>query len=78
SVGCIVLGFATKMKGIRIYGLIISMIMIFKLSLIDFEKSSVLAYSLSFLIAGISCLIISMLYHFVNAAVEKNKIEAEG
>ena len=77
SVGCIVLGFATKMKGIRIYGLIISMIMIFKLSLIDFEKSSVLAYSLSFLIAGISCLIISMLYHFVNAAVEKNKIEAE-
>ena len=79
SVGCIVLGFAMKMKGIRIYGLVISMIMIFKLSLIDFEKSSLLAYALSFFIAGISCLVISMLYYFVNAAVgEKKKNSAEG
>lgn len=69
AVGCIVLGFVMKMKGVRIYGLVISMIMIFKLSLIDFEKSSVVAYALSFLIAGISCLIISMLYYFVNAAM---------
>ncbi|MBO4347837.1 MAG: hypothetical protein J5840_09400 [Lachnospiraceae bacterium] len=69
AVGCIVLGFAMKMKGVRIYGLVISMIMIFKLSLIDFEKSSVVAYAVSFLIAGISCLIISMLYYFVNAAM---------
>ncbi len=79
SVGCIVLGFAMKMKGIRIYGLVISMIMIFKLALIDFEKSSLLAYALSFFIAGISCLVISMLYYFVNAAVgEKKKNSAEG
>ena len=52
---------------------------IFKLSLIDFEKSSLLAYALSFFIAGISCLVISMLYYFVNAAVgEKKKNSAEG
>ena len=73
AVGCIVLGFAMKMKGVRIYGLVVSMIMIFKLALVDFEKSSLLAYALSFFIAGISCLIISMLYYFVNAAVEKNE-----
>lgn len=70
SVGCIVLGFVTKMKGIRIYGLIVSMIMVFKLALVDFEKSSLLAYALSFFVAGIACLVISMLYYFVNAAVK--------
>ena len=75
AVGSIVLGFGTKMKGVRIYGLVVSMIMIFKLSLIDFEKSSVLAYALSFFIAGVSCLIISMLYYFVNAAVAKAEAE---
>ena len=69
AVGCIVLGFGVKMKGIRIYGLAVSMIMIFKLALVDFEKSSFMAYALSFFIAGISCLIISMLYYFVNAAM---------
>jgi hypothetical protein len=64
-----------KMKGVRIYGLVVSMIMIFKLALVDFEKTSVLAYALSFFIAGISCLVISMLYYFVNAAVAKSEAE---
>ncbi|MBQ4275140.1 MAG: hypothetical protein II717_01260 [Lachnospiraceae bacterium] len=75
AVGCIVLGFVMKMKGVRIYGLVVSMIMIFKLALVDFEKTSVLAYALSFFIAGISCLVISMLYYFVNAAVAKSEAE---
>lgn len=73
AVGCIVLGFVVKMKGIRIYGLVVSMIMVFKLALVDFEKSSLLAYALSFFIAGISCLIISMLYYFVNAAMAERE-----
>ena len=69
AVGCVILGFALKMKGVRIYGIVVSMIMIFKLALIDFEKSSLVAYAVSFLIAGISCLVISMVYYFVNAAM---------
>ena len=73
AVGCIVLGFVTKMKGVRIYGLLVSMIMIFKLALVDFEKSSLLAYALSFFIAGVACLIISMLYYFVNAAMAEKE-----
>ena len=73
AVGCIVLGFVLKMKGVRIYGLVVSMIMIFKLALVDFEKSSLLAYALSFFIAGISCLVISMLYYFVNAAMAEKE-----
>jgi hypothetical protein len=73
AVGCIVLGFAMKMTGVRIYGLVVSMIMIFKLSLVDFERSSLLAYALSFFIAGIACLVISMLYYFVNAAMAERE-----
>ncbi|MCR4647821.1 MAG: hypothetical protein K5776_01945, partial [Lachnospiraceae bacterium] len=56
SVGCVVLGFIKKMTGVRIYGLIVSMIMIFKLTLVDFEKTGLLQYSISFMIAGISCI----------------------
>ena len=73
AVGCIALGFVLKMKGVRIYGLVVSMIMVFKLALVDFEKSSLLAYALSFFIAGISCLVISMLYYFVNAAMAEKE-----
>ncbi len=71
SVGCVVLGFVKKMTGVRIYGLVVSMIMIFKLTLVDFEKTGLLQYSISFMIAGISCIVISLVYYVVNAQMKK-------
>ena len=51
------------------------MIMIFKLTMIDYRHSSLLGYAVSFLIAGVVCLGISMLYYFINANVKKNEQE---
>ena len=73
TIGCIVLGFVIKRKGIRLYGLAVSMLMVFKLALIDLELSSLMAYAVSFFIAGLSCVVISMIYYFVNAAVSNRE-----
>ena len=75
AICCIVFGFIMKYVGPRLYGLIMTMIMIFKLTMIDYRHSSLLGYAVSFLIAGVVCLGISMLYYFINANVKKNEQE---
>lgn len=63
----IIYGFASSKKGLRIYGLIAVMILIFKLTLIDVAHTSLIGYGISFIISGFICLAISMLYYFVNS-----------
>lgn len=59
---CILLGFKKYMKSFRIYGLILTMICICKLIVIDVSYSVDILRPLGFLIAGILCFGISLIY----------------
>lgn len=73
SIGCfiasvisIMFGFKGKYKSLRIYGLILSMISIFKLIMIDINYENTLGNALSFLGSGLLCFIISMIYNYID------------
>ena len=73
SIGCfiasiisIMFGFKGKYKSLRIYGLVLSMISIFKLIMIDINYENTLGNALSFLGSGLLCFIISMIYNYID------------
>ena len=73
SIGCFVIsimsimcGFKGKYKSLRIYGLILSMISIFKLIMIDINYENTLGNALSFLGSGILCFVINMIYNYID------------
>lgn len=66
----IVLGFVFSHKIPRLYGLVVTIILIFKMILIDFKHSSMLGYALGFLVAGVICLSISLIYNIINKKME--------
>ena len=75
----IILGFKYKYEYIRLYGLISTMIMIVKLVLFDFKHNSMLTYAISFLVAGLACFGISLLYYFIsNNFKDTTKLEKSG
>lgn len=60
---CITAGFIAKAKGLRVYGLIVTMICIIKLVTFDISGADSLARVLAFIIGGIICFIISGIYN---------------
>ncbi len=66
----IILGFVLTSKFPRIYGLVVIILMIFKMVMLDFDYSSALGYALAFLVAGFICLGISLIYNVINKKIE--------
>ncbi len=66
AVASIALGFALKYKSLRVYGLVLCMISVFKLIVMDIEYADTLGYAISFFVAGVLCFAISLLYNFVD------------
>ena len=62
ATGIIMLGFKLKLKSLRIYGLVTTMIFAVKLVMFDIKYDNVLGNALSFFISGIICFGISALY----------------
>ncbi len=62
ATGIILLGFKLKLKSLRIYGLVTTMIFAVKLVMFDIKYDNVLGNALSFFISGIICFGISALY----------------
>ncbi len=60
---CIIIGFASKAKGLRVYGLIVVMICIIKLVTADISGADSLARVVAFVVGGIVCFIISGIYN---------------
>ena len=56
-------------KGLRIYGLWLSMIFVFKLILIDMSYDEPIAKALGFMVAGIICFAISALYNYAEGKI---------
>lgn len=70
SIACIIIGFAFKYKALRVYGLALSMISIFKLVMVDIHYDNTLGNALSFFISGVLCFAISMIYNYIGKKME--------
>ena len=73
SVGCFVLaivsivaGFGIQVKSLRIYGLVLSMVSVFKLLLIDIAYGGLLQLAAGFFVSGLLCFAISMIYNMID------------
>ncbi len=82
AIGCIVLGFTLKKKSFRIYGLVLTIVFVFKLCLVDISYDSNIMRPIGFFVAGILCLAISWIYSkiektTIGTSEETVKIEEE-
>lgn len=68
---CVIIGFRFSNKSIRLYGLILSMLSIVKLILIDISYSNTLMRAVSFLISGLLCFGISLVYNHIDKQQKK-------
>ena len=67
----ILLGFKMKLKSLRIYGLVTTMIFAVKLVMVDIKYDNVLGNALSFFISGLICFGISALYSIADKKLFK-------
>ncbi len=73
SILSIIIGFYKNTITFRLYGLILSMVSVFKLIMIDIKYDSTLENAVSFFVSGILCFIISFLYNKIDHSFKKNK-----
>ena len=66
AIASVAAGFGLKYKSLRIYGIILSMISIFKLLMLDINYDNTLGNALSFFLSGMLCFAISMIYNYVD------------
>jgi len=71
AIGSIIIGFAGDYKSIRIYGLVLSMISIFKLIMLDISYANTLGHALSFFVSGVLCFVISLIYNFIDKKMQE-------
>lgn len=62
----IILGFKFTYKLPRIYGLVVIIIMIFKMIMLDYNHSSSVGYAIGFFVSGVICLAISLIYNVID------------
>lgn len=68
----IIIGFCKNAATFRLYGLILSMVSVFKLIMIDIKYDSTLENAVSFFVSGILCFIISFLYNKIDHSFKKS------
>ncbi len=73
AIGCIVIGFMRDYKYLRIYGLILSMISVFKLIMVDIRYENTLGNAISFFVSGILCFAISLIYNYIDKRIKKEE-----
>lgn len=69
----IVIGFYKDTKAFRLYGLLLSMISIFKLIMIDIQYDSTMENAVSFFVSGVLCFIISFIYNRIDRSFQKTE-----
>ena len=65
----ILIGFIGEYKYIRIYGLVLTMISIFKLVMLDIKYENTLGNAISFFVSGVLCFAISMIYNYLDKKI---------
>lgn len=71
AAGSIAFGFWRSYRSFRIYGLILSMVSVFKLVLFDVSNKSTLYNAVGFLVCGLICFGISYLYNKIESRMKK-------
>ncbi len=78
AIVAIVVGFKLKYKSLRIYGLILSMISVFKLIMVDIRYTDMIKIAISFFVSGVLCFAISLIYNYIDKKlVKKSKDDEE-
>ena len=67
----IIIGFMGDYKALRMFGLVLSMISIFKLIMVDISYQNTLGNALSFFGSGILCFVISLIYNYIDKKVKE-------
>lgn len=67
----IIAGFYINNTSFRLYGLVLSMISIFKLIMIDIKYDSTIENAVSFFVSGVLCFIISFIYNKIDTNFKK-------
>jgi len=67
----IIIGFMGDYKSLRMFGLVLSMISIFKLIMIDISYENTLGNALSFFGSGILCFVISLIYNYIDKKIKE-------
>jgi uncharacterized membrane protein len=62
-------------KSLRIYGLVVSMICVFKLVMVDITYENTAGHALSFFISGVLCFVISAMYNIADKKMHKEDNE---
>lgn len=70
AVASIIAGFKFNFKPFRLYGLIVTLVSVAKLILFDITYADTIAKSLSYIVAGIICFIIVLIYNIMNKQLE--------
>lgn len=71
AIASIIIGFAGEYKSLRIFGLVLSMISIFKLIMVDISYENTLGNALSFFVSGILCFVISLIYNYIDKKMQE-------
>ena len=66
----IVLGFNKKMKGLRLYGLVVTLLMVFKVITIDMGGQNSITRVISLIVGGLICFVISIVYNKIDKNIE--------
>lgn len=74
---CIVAGFISKSKGMRMYGLILIMLCVIKLVSIDITSENSMSRVLAFVVGGIVCFIISGIYSVFERKFSDQTVQTE-
>ena len=69
----IVIGFYKNTKSFRLYGLLLSMVSIFKLIMFDIQYDSTMENAVSFFVSGVLCFIISFIYNRIDRSFQKTE-----
>lgn len=64
------LGFKNKMKGLRLYGLAVTLLMVFKVITTDMGGQNSINRVISLIVGGIICFIISVVYNKIDKSIE--------
>ena len=73
---CIIAGFVSKSKSMRMYGLILIMLCVLKLVTIDINSENSISRVLAFVVGGIVCFIISGIYNFLEKKLTEQQTAA--
>lgn len=72
ALGSIAVGFKLKTKSLRLYGLMLTILMVLKFIIIDLSQENSITRIIALLIGGFICFGISVLYNKLNSIIEED------